>query len=61
MEEMNSKFTKLLKNFDNNRAGQNGTAHFSDSFTKKPPLAEPVRNDQNDGEDDVSDQENTCD
>lgn len=55
MGEMNTKFTKLLKNFDNNRAGQNGTAHFSDSFTKKPPRVEPVRNDQNDGEDDVSD------
>jgi len=58
---MNAKFTKLLKNFDNNRAGQNGTAHFSDSFPKKPPRAEPVRDNQNDEEEDASDQENTCD
>lgn len=56
---MKAKFTKLLKNFDNNT--QNGTAHFSESFTRKPPRAEPTRSDPNDGEDDCSDQENTCD
>jgi len=57
--EIDAKFTKLLKNFDNNRG--NGTAHFSDSFPKRPPRAEPVRDNQNDEEEDVSDQENTCD
>lgn len=58
---MKAKFTKLLKNFDKKQANQNGTANFTDNFTKKPPRAETVRDDQNDGEEDTSDQENTCD